>query len=203
MVVCRSESELLGDIRRKIALFASLPVEAIVSGATTSTTSARRGCIRAVRRRLHPPRALGLSAAPDLSGWEEVTGARARRPSGSQSRRRKRRQARGRCTCRSSRRSAMPAMMAAGSRSTGSIPSRSRSRRSRSLAEADGILIPAGSGGPRLRRQDPAAEIAREKKIRHPWHLPRHAGRGQRFARHAVEMEGELDRDDRDPVSGD
>ena len=30
MVVCRSESELSGDIRRKIALFASLPVEAIV-----------------------------------------------------------------------------------------------------------------------------------------------------------------------------
>jgi CTP synthase len=31
MVVCRSESELSSDIRRKIALFASLPVEAIVS----------------------------------------------------------------------------------------------------------------------------------------------------------------------------
>jgi CTP synthase len=31
MVVCRSESVLSGDIRRKIALFASLPVEAVVS----------------------------------------------------------------------------------------------------------------------------------------------------------------------------
>ena len=31
MVVCRSESELSPDIRRKIALFASLPVEAVVS----------------------------------------------------------------------------------------------------------------------------------------------------------------------------
>ncbi|HEY7966342.1 MAG TPA: CTP synthase [Solirubrobacteraceae bacterium] len=31
MVVCRSESPLSGDIRKKIALFASLPVEAIVS----------------------------------------------------------------------------------------------------------------------------------------------------------------------------
>ena len=31
MVVCRSESALSGDIRRKIALFASLPVEAVVS----------------------------------------------------------------------------------------------------------------------------------------------------------------------------
>src|SRR6266852_2019567 len=31
MVVCRSESALSGDIRKKIALFASLPVEAIVS----------------------------------------------------------------------------------------------------------------------------------------------------------------------------
>ncbi len=32
MVVCRSEAELSADIRRKIALFASLPVEAVVSG---------------------------------------------------------------------------------------------------------------------------------------------------------------------------
>ncbi len=32
MVVCRSESALSADIRRKIALFASLPVEAVVSG---------------------------------------------------------------------------------------------------------------------------------------------------------------------------
>src|ERR671923_175529 len=31
MVVCRSESMLNADIRRKIALFASLPVEAVVS----------------------------------------------------------------------------------------------------------------------------------------------------------------------------
>src|SRR5947209_14101086 len=31
MVVCRSESALSGDIRKKIALFASLPVEAVVS----------------------------------------------------------------------------------------------------------------------------------------------------------------------------
>jgi CTP synthase len=31
MVVCRSESELSADIRRKIALFASLPVQAVVS----------------------------------------------------------------------------------------------------------------------------------------------------------------------------
>jgi CTP synthase len=32
MVICRSEAELSADIRRKIALFASLPVEAVVSG---------------------------------------------------------------------------------------------------------------------------------------------------------------------------
>ncbi|HEX8974881.1 MAG TPA: CTP synthase [Solirubrobacteraceae bacterium] len=32
MVICRSEAELSTDIRRKIALFASLPVEAVVSG---------------------------------------------------------------------------------------------------------------------------------------------------------------------------
>ena len=32
MIVCRSEAELSTDIRRKIALFASLPVEAVISG---------------------------------------------------------------------------------------------------------------------------------------------------------------------------
>ena len=40
MFMCRSESSLSLDIQRKIALFASLPVEAIISP-TTSTTSTR------------------------------------------------------------------------------------------------------------------------------------------------------------------
>src|SRR6266480_2730838 len=38
MLVCRSESELSPDIRRKIALFASLPVEAVVSAYDVADT---------------------------------------------------------------------------------------------------------------------------------------------------------------------
>ena len=59
MVVCRSESELSTDIRRKIALFASLPVEAVVSAYDVPDIYQvplvfhDRG-----RRRLHPARAL-------------------------------------------------------------------------------------------------------------------------------------------------
>ena len=55
MVVCRSEGGLPQDIRQKIALFASLPVEAVVSARDVDNiykvplVLPRRG-----RRRLHP-----------------------------------------------------------------------------------------------------------------------------------------------------
>jgi CTP synthase len=74
MVVCRSESELSTDIRRKIALFASLPVEAVISGYDVSDIYQvplafnAQGVDEYILRE-H----FGLEAGtPDLSDWEEI-----------------------------------------------------------------------------------------------------------------------------------
>ncbi len=75
MVFCRSESVLSPDIRRKIALFASLPVEAVVSAFDVPD-------IYQVPLAFHDEGVddyilgehFGLSVdAPDLSGWEAIT----------------------------------------------------------------------------------------------------------------------------------
>ena len=72
MVVCRSESALSADIRRKIALFASLPVEAVVSARDVPNIYQVPLVFRAegvddfiLREHfgLEPP-------PPDLTGWE-------------------------------------------------------------------------------------------------------------------------------------
>jgi CTP synthase len=75
MVVCRSESELSTDIRRKIALFASLPVEAVVSAYDVPDIYEvplvfhKQGVDDFVLRE-H----FGIDTpAPDLSGWEAIT----------------------------------------------------------------------------------------------------------------------------------
>jgi CTP synthase len=75
MVVCRSESALSADIRRKIALFASLPVEAVVSARDVPDiyqvplTFREEGVDDFILRE-H----FGLSAPPpDLADWEAVT----------------------------------------------------------------------------------------------------------------------------------
>ncbi|MDQ6836289.1 MAG: CTP synthase [Actinomycetota bacterium] len=75
MVVCRSEAELSTDIRRKIALFASLPVEAIVSAYDVPDIYRvplvfnRQGVddfILSEHFGLEP-------GTPDLSDWEQIT----------------------------------------------------------------------------------------------------------------------------------
>ncbi len=75
MVVCRSEGELSGEIRAKIALFASLPVEAVVSGYDVDD-------IYRVPLAFHGQGVddfilrehFGLDVAePDLSEWEAIT----------------------------------------------------------------------------------------------------------------------------------
>jgi CTP synthase len=75
MVVCRSESVLSSDIRRKIALFASLPVEAVVSAYDVADIYRvplvfRDEGVDDFILQEH----FGLSAAePDLTGWEAIT----------------------------------------------------------------------------------------------------------------------------------
>src|ERR1700758_1061616 len=75
MVVCRSEAELSLDIRSKIALFASLPVEAVVSAYDVDDVYRiplvfnNQGVDEFILSE-H----FGLeAAAPDLSGWEAIT----------------------------------------------------------------------------------------------------------------------------------
>jgi CTP synthase len=75
MVVCRSESVLSADIRRKIALFASLPVEAVASGHDVPDIYQvplvfhREGVDEFILRE-H----FGLEAPPpNLTGWEGIT----------------------------------------------------------------------------------------------------------------------------------
>src|SRR5689334_22421800 len=75
MVFCRSESQLSSDIRRKIALFASLPVEAVVSAYDVDDiyrvplAFRDEGADEYILRE-H----FGIEAPePDLSGWEEIT----------------------------------------------------------------------------------------------------------------------------------
>jgi CTP synthase len=75
MVVCRSESLLSDDIRRKIALFASLPVEAVVSARDVPDIYQvplvfRQEGVDDFIVSEH----FGLEApSPDLSDWEEIT----------------------------------------------------------------------------------------------------------------------------------
>jgi CTP synthase len=74
MVLCRSEGGLPQDVRRKIALFASLPEDAVVSGRDVDD-------IYKVPLYFHAEGVddfvlehFGLEAeAPDLSGWEQMT----------------------------------------------------------------------------------------------------------------------------------
>jgi CTP synthase len=75
MVVCRSESVISADIRRKIALFASLPVEAVASGYDVSDIYRvplvfRDEGVDDFILREH----FGIEAPPpDLTGWEAIT----------------------------------------------------------------------------------------------------------------------------------
>jgi CTP synthase len=75
MVVCRSESPLSDDIRRKIALFASLPVEAVVSARDVPDIYQVPLVFRGEGvDEFIVSEHFGLQApVPDLSDWEEIT----------------------------------------------------------------------------------------------------------------------------------
>ena len=75
MVVCRSESPLSDEIRRKIALFASLPVEAVVSARDVPDIYQVPLVFRGEGvDNFVVSEHFGLQApAPDLTDWEEIT----------------------------------------------------------------------------------------------------------------------------------
>ena len=74
MVICRSESALSSDIRRKIALFASLPEQAIVSARDVDNTYKVPLVFQEEGVDDFVLEHFGLTAPePDLSRWQELT----------------------------------------------------------------------------------------------------------------------------------
>jgi len=75
MVICRSEAELSTEIRKKIALFASLPIEAVVSGYDVDDIyKVPLGFNDQGVDRFILSEHFGLDEGiPDLGGWEQIT----------------------------------------------------------------------------------------------------------------------------------
>jgi CTP synthase len=194
MVVCRSEGELSTDIRKKIALFASLPIEAIVSAYDVDDIYRvplvfnAQGVDEFILRE-H----FGIEpGTPELRDWEEIT--------------RRAREVRGRVRIalvgkyvqlEDAYLSVVEALRHAGvhhdckvevdwvdSESVGEADVLQR------LHGADGILIPGGFGGRGWEGKIRAAQIAREQQI--PYLgicLGMHVAVSE-FARHVAGMDG-------------
>jgi CTP synthase len=194
MVVCRSEGELSTDIRRKIALFASLPIEAVVSAYDVDDIYRvplvfnDQGVDQFILSE-H----FGLDAGtPDLSDWEQIT--------------RRAREVRDHVRIAlvgkyvqlaDAYLSVIEALRHSGvhhgakvevdwidSESVGQADVAQR------LETADGILIPGGFGGRGWEGKIAAAQIAREQRI--PYLgicLGMHVAVSE-FARHVAGMDG-------------
>jgi CTP synthase len=194
MVVCRSESVLSTEIRKKIALFASLPTEAVVSAYDVSD-------IYQVPLVFHQEGVddfilsehFGIEApAPDLAGWEEIT----RRASASS------RTIRVALVGKYVKLADAYLSVAEALRHAGvhhdcrvevdwvDSESVDQPEVAASLRNADGILIPGGFGGRGFEGKIRAAQIAREHGI--PYLgicLGMHVAVSE-FARHVAGMEG-------------
>ncbi|HEX4282673.1 MAG TPA: CTP synthase [Solirubrobacteraceae bacterium] len=194
MVICRSESMLGDDIRRKIALFASLPVEAVVSAFDVPDIYGvplvfRDEGVDDFVLKEH----FGVDAPePDLSDWEEIT----------------RRSAEADRSVRialvgkyvrleDAYLSVVEALRHAGthhdakvdvdwidSEEVGDPAVAAR------LESASGILIPGGFGGRGIEGKIRAAQIAREKKIPYLGICLGMQLAVAEFARHVAGMEG-------------
>ncbi|MGO9882634.1 MAG: CTP synthase, partial [Solirubrobacteraceae bacterium] len=194
MVVCRSEAELSGDIRRKIALFASLPVEAVVSAYDVDDIYRvplvfnKQGVDEFILAE-H----FGLEAgAPDLSGWEDIT-RRAREVQRTVRIALVGKYVKLEDAYLSVAEALRHAAVYHGSRvEIDWIDSESvdESEVVERLSRADGILIPGGFGGRGWEGKIRAAQIAREERI--PYLgicLGMHVAVSE-FARHEAGMEG-------------
>jgi CTP synthase len=194
MIVCRSEAELSTDIRRKIALFASLPVEAVISGYDVDDIyKVPLGFNAQGVDEYILAEHFGLEAGePDLGDWERIT-RRAAEVDG---------------TIRialvgkyvqleDAYLSGAAALRHAGVHHGCKVEidwvdseSVSDADVARRLHEADGILIPGGFGGRGWEGKIHAARIARENGI--PYLgicLGMHVAVSE-FARHVAGMDG-------------
>ena len=168
MLVCRSESALSGEIRRKIALFASLPEEAIVSARDVDNIYKVPLVFRDEGVDDFILEHFGVEAHdPQLGGWEELT---------------RRADASGQAVrialvgkyvrLEDAYLSVVEALRHAGFEhgcqveidwvdSESLDPARARE----ALIDADGILIPGGFGGRGVEGKIAAARVARELRI--------------------------------------
>ncbi len=169
MVVCRSESMLSADIRRKIALFASLPVEAVVSAYDVPDIYRVPLVFRdeGVDDFILGEHFGIEAAAPDLTGWEAIT----RRAS--EAGRRVRIALVGKYVqLEDAYLSVVEALRHAGVHhgckvdvvwvDSESVDEPDVAAR---LEQADGVLIPGGFGGRGIEGKIRAAQVARERRI--------------------------------------
>jgi CTP synthase len=193
MVVCRSEGSLGTDIRRKIALFASLPEEAVVSARDVDNiykvplVFREEGVDDFVLEHFHAE-----APEPDLTGWQDLTtrADEAEQPVrialvGKYVR------------LEDAYLSVVEALRHAGFMHGGRVeidwvdsekldPAEAGER----LGEADGILIPGGFGGRGIEGKIAAARIARENDIPYLGICLGMQLAVCEFARHATGMEG-------------
>jgi CTP synthase len=194
MVVCRSESALSHEIRRKIALFASLPVEAVVSARDVPDIYQvplmfRGEGVDDYVLREH----FGLEAPePDLAAWEAVV-----RKAGEATRAVRIALVGKYVQLEDAYLSVVEALKHAGvyheckveidwvdSESVGDAEV------ARRLEQVDGILIPGGFGGRGIEGKIRAAQIARENAIPYLGICLGMQIAVAEFARHAAGMEG-------------
>ncbi|MBV9917200.1 MAG: CTP synthase [Solirubrobacterales bacterium] len=195
MVVCRSESVLSDDIRRKIALFASLPAQAVVSAYDVPDIYRvplvfRDEGVDDYILREH----FGLDVArePELSAWEDIT----------------RRASQASCSINialvgkyvrleDAYLSVVEALRHAGVHHDCTVEiewvdseSLGDPAAARALSEADGILIPGGFGGRGFEGKIAAAQIARERGIPYLGICLGMQVAVSEFARHVAGMDG-------------
>ena len=185
--MCRSEGGLPQDVREKIALFASLPVDAVVSGARRRQHL--QGAARTTAPRASTTSSSSTSAsrppAPDLSGWERLVrraGEARAAPAGADRARRQVRPARGRVHVR--RRGAAPLGLPARLRDRHRLGRLRDARRRRGPRAARARRRHPDPG--RLRRarhrgQDPGRADRARAEDPVPRRLPRHADGGRRL----------------------
>ncbi len=193
VVVCRSEGALSSEIRRKIALFASLPEEAIVSARDVDNIYKVPLVFRDEGVDELVLEHFGLEApAPDLTGWEALT----RRADEAQESVRIALVGKY-VQLEDAYLSVVEALRHAGFAHGCRIevewvdserldPAAARAQ----LAEADGILIPGGFGGRGVEGKILAAQVAREHRIPYLGICLGMQIAVAEFARHVAGMEG-------------
>ncbi len=193
MLMCRSEERLSTDIRRKIALFASLPVEAIVSASDVDDIYKVPLNYRDQQVddfvldhfRMEAP-------APDLTEWESITerAAQATQPV--------RIALVGKYVkLEDAYLSVVESLRHAGIEHGGKVEvdwidseQLENERAAERLAGADGILIPGGFGGRGIEGKIAAARVAREQGIPYLGICLGMQVAVAEYARHVVGMEG-------------